>query len=231
LPIMDRKRESFVVMGIDTSLSSIALAAKAWDGPLKKMRGPVTYIRRFSDSPYHEKLIFCAKGHDVILDALHKLHGFVHEISDIYVAVEEPWPMGRNIKANSAFLLQQAQMQGALLSSLMKYGFDTRQVGVKKWRTVVAGDLDVKQNAEFDKWTVKAWAREVYPQLPRYKDLIYKNGVGLIPKPKESKAQAKQPDDRYDALGIMEWLYDEVIEERKKQRELEEENRMRKASQ
>jgi hypothetical protein len=45
-------------------------------------------------------------------------------------------------------------------------------------------------------------------EIPEWPDLIERKS-GLIPRPEDSKARAVQPDDRYDALAVMEWMREE----------------------
>lgn len=211
-----KKRPTVVSLGFDISMACVAGCAKMYDSTLNKMRGPVWNIRRWDvQTDFYTRMDEAVRAHDHVLDLMEKLHGIITDVGQVWIAVEEPWAPGYVKQAQSAWLKQQAQIQGAFLGGLIRYGYPhINEVGTKSWRSTVAKDMDMKQNKEFDKWTVKEWVEEVYGEKP-WPDLIYKSGLGLVPKPKTSKAKATQPDDRFDATGVMEWCWDEAHKELK----------------
>jgi hypothetical protein len=199
-----------IAIGIDLSPASLACSAKMYDGIIKTMRGPVWSITRWPKGTDHfEKLEFCARGYDVVLDILAPLGGFIKEIDDLHIGVEEL--PARVLNSNRAH--QQAELIGAFVGSLLRYGWkNIYLIPVKSWQALVANDLEMKANKDFDKWHVKEWAIEVYG-APKWKDLIRSGKLGLIPRPKTSKAMAEQPDDRYDATGIMDYVWEKAFKD------------------
>jgi hypothetical protein len=83
-----------------------------------------------------------------------------------------------------------------------------------KWRS---GDLAARfgcKPIDSGKFRVVQWAHDVYEpwigqeggqEIPQFPPMI-KNKSGKIPKPENSRAKPFQPDDRYDALAIADWL-------------------------
>lgn len=202
-----------LAVGIDLSPSSIAGAAKMFDATLGKMQGPVWNVTRWpKNTPDFEKMLFLSKGHEIIYDLIHQLGG-IAAIEDIYIGVEEVPPRAMNAQRQR----EQALLIGCFVGSLLRYGYQVHFVNNKKWQSVVAGDLDKKLNADWDKWDIKNWAISTY-DVPKWKDLIRNSKEGLIPKPKGSKAMPEQPDDRYDALGIMEYTWEALIPKEKHER-------------
>ncbi len=107
-------------------------------------------------------------------------------------------------------LKQQGQYTGAFLGSVLRYGYPNLfEVHNQTWLKPVRADLGIGRP---DKWDVKRWAIEYY-RLPDLPDLIQHSKLGKIPRPETSKAKAVQPDDIYDACGIMAWLQDLVQEQ------------------
>lgn len=202
-----------LAVGFDLSPSCIAGAAKMYDATLGKMQGPVWNITRWpKGTPDFEKMLFLAKGHEIVYDLIHKLGG-IAAIEDIYIGVEEVPPRMMNAQRQR----EQAMLIGCFVGSLLRYGYQVSFVNARSWQALVAADFDVKANKDFTKFDVKKWAIETY-DLPRLKDLIRNGKKGLIPKPKDSKAKPEQPDDRFDAVGIMDWVWSEVIPKEKHQR-------------
>lgn len=205
-------RPTYCVIGIDTSMSSIAGAAVLFDGLLDKMNGPALHSVRWNNGEhYFQRMEEAAKAQNFIHSLMSEL-GFCQNIEDVYIAIEEPWPMGMVKRMQSAYIKQQAQMHGAFLGGLLRYGYQNIfEVNSQRWKSTVASEMDMKLNKEFNKWSVKQWAMDSWgaPDLP---DLIQgKNGK--MPRPESSRAKAIQPDDRYDALGILSWMLDLVQEQ------------------
>lgn len=206
------KNPSVICLGFDVSMSSIAGAARMYDSVLNKHRGPFWYIKRWqTDTPYFERMRDAVQCHDIVDELLVGLHGLVKNIEEVHIGIEEPWPLGLVKRAQSGWLKQQAQIQGAFIAGLLKWGYpNIYEVSIPTWQALVANDMDMKWSKKdgFDKWTIKEWAREVYPGIPDWPDLI-RDKNGLKPQPKSSVAKPVQPDDRYDSTGIMEltWEY------------------------
>ena len=188
-----------------------------YDGLLDKIKGPATVNERWSrDTHYFDRLKSAARPEIFIHSLMSGLKGAVVETDQIYIAVEEPWPMGIVKKAESGWLKQQAQIQGTFIGGLVRYGFaNIYEVNAQSWKKVVADELGVKVGLSKDfKWTVKKWAIDTYG-LEDMPDLI-ESKLGLTPKPKTSRAKPKQPEDIYDAMGLCAWMekiYLEGVEE------------------
>ena len=229
------KDYGFMVVGFDLSLSSIAAAAIAYDAVLKKYKGPVFFMQRWSkEDHYFDRLKFVAKGQDVIFALMGELKLGNMPLNKIYIAQEEPFPTHGQFmqRGNSNSLKQQAEMSGAFLGGMLRYGYENiSQIGNHTWRQVVAHDLGITihhskwkdpalcdvfncRPADTGKFRAKQWAltEECSPfpvdKIPDWPDIIESSKLGKIPRPEGSVAKAVQPDDRYDALAIMqsEWL-------------------------
>lgn len=197
---------SWGVVGVDVSLTSISGAMLCYDAILDKMRGPGLFSIRW-ERPVHffDRLAQAAKAYDFMLDLMAKCGPMTIPQTNIWIGVEEPWPAGIVRKAESGWLRQQAQVQGAFIGGLVRHGY-TRvyEVNAQSWKNPVRAELD---KGKIDKWDVKTWAMEAY-DVPDLVDLIDHSTRGLIPRPDNSKAKARQPDDCYDALGILAWMHD-----------------------
>ncbi len=200
------------MIGIDMSMSSISGSALSYDAVLDKRSLTTHTLRWQMDDHYFKRMIDGAKAHDFIFDLL---SGFTAplERDNTHIGIEEPWPLGIVRRAESGWLKQQAQLQGSFLGGLLRYGYaNVYEVNAQSWKGVVARKAGDKATNDF-KWRVKqimldSWGKEFdVPDLP---DLIRKQGVGLVPKPETSKAKSVQPDDTYDAMGVMEWVINEV---------------------
>lgn len=209
-----KPRPTVVAVGWDISMSVFAGCAKMYDGVLNKMRGPVWYEHRFDwEDDFNTRMASAARAHEHILDLIGVLGGAIFDRDQIFIGVEEI-PFGYMGKGASKRIRQQCQIQGAFLSGICRWGWNPWEVNVKNWRSVIADDFEMKQNKEFDKWTVVEWVKEVYPDVPDWPDLI-SSAKGLKPKPSTSTAKPQQPDDRYDSTGIMEWVWDRAMQETK----------------
>lgn len=230
-----------MVCGFDTSMSSLAGAAIGYDATLKKYIGPVFVMKRWSkDDHYFTRLNDAARSHDLVLELQHQL-GMNLSLDDAWIAQEEPWPLGivATKKPISGFLKQQAEISGAFLGSLVRYGWkQVSQINSQHWRKMIADDLGI--TTHYSKWRdpelalrynckatdsgkfrSKQWAfgpymgsfygHEFPNEIPDWPDLINRP-QGLTPRPDDSKAKAVQPDDRYDSLAIMWWLYNDLTQ-------------------
>jgi len=243
---LDRHAKSWVAIGFDTSMSSLAGAALGYDDVLKKFQGPSFTMTRWSKQDhYYDRLEVCARAHIQVLDLLAGLR-MVVPLDRIFIAVEEPWPYRMARGGHSAFLKQQAEISGAFRGGLLRYGYrEVYQIGSDKWRGVIRDQLieDGKEGPDFTthhtKWnspklasqfdaTLKnsgkfrtvQWARDVYEpwvvqttgvEIPDWPDII-ESVRGKEPRTEKSRAKSVQPDDRYDALAMCEWMRLELHE-------------------
>jgi len=218
-------------------MSSLAGAAVGYDNTLGKLHGPVFVMKRWDKNfHYFERLKDAAKSHDLIHDLIGQL-GMTPEIDEIFIAQEEPFPAHGAFtgRGHSSTLKQQAEISGAFLGGLIRYGYtQVFQIGNHQWRGIVARDLGITihhskwrspelaleyncKPADSGKFRSKQWAHpefqifERFPEgIPDWPDIITTSKHGKIPRPENTKAKAIQPDDRYDALAIMQWMVEEL---------------------
>jgi hypothetical protein len=224
----------WMLAGFDTSMSSLAGAAIAYDGITKKLKGPVFVMRRWSkEDHYFDRLKMAAMAHELISDLQTELV-LTMGPEEIHIAQEEPFPLtgGFTQKGNSGWLKQQAEISGAFLGGLLRYGYTNLwQMSSMDWRQMIANDLGITThhtkwrstdlvqqfNCNFKdsgKFRSKQWAHpefqifKDFPDgIPDWPDIIETTKLGKIPRPEGSKARSVQPDDRYDALAILWTLY------------------------
>ena len=231
---IDHKR-GWVICGFDTSLSSIAGAAIAYDAVLDKYKGPVFKILRWSkEDEYFLKLHQAAKSHEIVLDLQAQMNVSMGS-DEIFIAQEEPWPLGMAMGKASGALKQQAEVSGAFLGGLVRYGFQNIvQMNTTRWRMMIAEHLEItihhtkwrdpelalKYNCRPDnsgkfrakQWALSVWDNVAFPnEIPDLPDIIENKKLGKIPRPEGSTAKAVQPADEYDALAIGWTLYEELV--------------------
>lgn len=214
--------KGWVCCGFDLSLAGIAGAASSLDKITGEIKGPVfTSYRWGKKTHYFDRLEDCVRASNYIEDLQTKL-GVIIEPEGVYIAVEEPWPLGMVKRMESNTLKQQAEISGAFIGGLVKYGFkQVFQIHNTWWRQIVAAELDIsiapqKWNYEANpfqyapsgkgsgKWRAKEYGLKF--GLPDWPDIINSHKQGKIPRPETSKAKAVQPDDRYDAYAIHDWM-------------------------
>jgi hypothetical protein len=138
------------------------------------------------------------------------------ELDRIFIAVEEPFPMGmigsRSGKFQSAWIKQQTQIQGAFMAGMIRQGYvNVFEINNSSWRKVIADEMGITtHHSKWTKWRPKEWGLENFNNVPDLPDLIHHNKLGLIPRPEGSKAKAVQPEDIYDALGMAWWMRNEM---------------------
>lgn len=198
---------TWAVCGIDASVTSISGAMLVYDSLLDKVRDVgVHSVRWTQDVHFLDRLAYAVKAHDFIHELIIKCGPMPIHSDNIWIGMEEAWPAGIVKRAESQWLRQQAEICGAFRGGLVRYGYSrVYDVNASSWRAAVAHDMGMKSNKDFTKWHVKKWAMFSYGIEDR-PDLIQKTGVGLTPKPEKSTAKPKQPDDIYDACGIMDWM-------------------------
>jgi hypothetical protein len=143
-PISDRPPHGWAVMGFDVSMSSIAGAAIAYDRTLRTYKGPAFVSRRWSKGDhYFDRLEMAAKSHELVLDLITEL-SMVLAMDEVWIAQEEPFPPHSKFMSggNSGFLKQQAEISGAFLGGLLRYGYrQIFQIHNTSWRKVVADQI------------------------------------------------------------------------------------------
>lgn len=209
-------KSTTAMLGFDVSVSSIAGAAVGYDQVLKRWMGPVTTISRWtSDDGYLSRLEKACRADAFVHDLIFQL-GISPELHEIFIAVEEPWPYGMAKRGESGWLKQQAQVTGAFLGGLMRYGYrNVFEINNMDWRSIIAKDLGI--TTHYTSWgkgvdgkmRSKEWAEEFKGYRFDFPDLIGSKH-GLKDKPETSRAKPVQPADQYDALAICEWMKGEV---------------------
>lgn len=211
------KKPTWVALGFDLSLSSIAGAGFAYDGALRRSVGPSTALKRWTrEDDYFQRIEYLAKPETIV----HELIGGLKvqpELDQVYIAIEEPWPFGMQKRLESSALKQQAQISGAFIGGLIRWGWtQVFEIHNQWWKGIVADELGITTHyTKYGKGTEgkmrsKEFCQKVFPDLPDWPDLISHNKLGLISRPEASKAKAIQPDDVYDSIPIACWMVDEL---------------------
>jgi len=222
-----RSKNSWMVTGFDLSMSSIAGAAYAYDATLDKFLGPKFTMKSWGpNTHYFERIKDCSRAEDFIHDLMGQMK-LVVGLNETYIATEEPFPTGMVKRLESKALKQQAEISGAFLAGLLRYGFQNiYQISWYQWAQIIAADLGV--TIHYSKWNYKENPFELAPSgkgsgkwrpkewalkngVPDWPDLITREKTGKIPRPEGSRARAVQPDDRYDALAVCEWMREEYL--------------------
>ena len=213
-------------------MSSLAGAAVGYDKTLGQLKGPVFVMKRWSkDDHYFDRLRDCARSSELVHELVGQL-GITPETDEIFIAQEEPIPYSMIGKMQSGYMKQQIEISGAFLGGLLRFGYNQlAQISHNDWRGVVARDLGITTHyskwkdpalvkiynckpADTGKFRAKQWAMlkgagSGEPEIPDWPDIISSKD-GKIPRPEGSKAKAIQPDDRYDALAIMQWMVEDL---------------------
>lgn len=203
-PASKRQEASWASVGIDISITSISGAMTVYDAVVDELKGPGLHSVRW-ERPTHflDRLAEATRAGNFVLDLLSETCSASIPLDRFWIGVEEAWPAGIVKKADSGWLRQQAQVQGAFMGGLVKYGYTkVYEVNAQLWKNPIREETGIGRP---DKWDVKAWALDTFA-VPDFPDLIKHSKRGLIAKPDTSKAKPMQPDDRYDALGVMEYM-------------------------
>jgi hypothetical protein len=227
------RRQTWVACGFDVSMSSMAGAAVGYDKTLKKLLGPVFTMKRWEKNyNYLDRVKDAGKSHELVLDLIAQLK-MTPEVDEIFIAEEEPWPPGIFRGGQSSMLKQQAEISGAFLAGLLRYGyFQVWQISANDWRQIIARDLGITihhskwrdpelceafncKPTDSGKFRSKQWATnglgyDRAEDVPWWPDIIESSKFGKIPRPETSTAKAVQCDDRYDALAICQWMVEEL---------------------
>lgn len=226
------RNRGWAVLGFDISMSSLAAAGIGYDATLKKFKGPeFVYLRWEKEDEYFDRLKEAAQG-ELWVGAILEQLGLILGMDEVFIAQEEPWPLGMIRGGLSAYLKQQAEISGAFLSGLVKWGYtNVSQMNSIRWRQMVAQDLGITTHhtkwkspelalqyncapKDSGKFRAKEWATSergyafmgaFENEIPDWPDIIHSKD-GNKPRPEGSTAKAIQPDDRYDSLAVM-WTH------------------------
>src|SRR6187551_623320 len=81
---------SWIAIGVDISLSAVAIAAIGWNKTMREMRGPSLHCVRWNHGEhYFERMGAAVRARNLLDGAVSGLNFFVSDPSDIYIAVEE----------------------------------------------------------------------------------------------------------------------------------------------
>ncbi len=212
-------RAKMVAVGVDISTYSISMAGTAYLANGKKRTGRAISHRWEKDDDYFLRLKEVANAHNFVHDLLTALRVDA-EVGDLCFAVEEAVSFGHIQRGMSNSIKQQLQISGSFLGGLLRYGYkNIYEIQANSWRKVVADDLGITihhtkwgKGAE-GKYRVQEWVEKFHPKWDgHWPDMISTTKRGLIPRPETSRAKGVQPDDRYAALAIMQWM-DNQLEE------------------
>ncbi|SRR5580765_521512 len=229
IPFPKSTRVEWVAIGIDTSTYSISGAAIAMQiGELTPVRTHT--IRWEKGTDYFKRMRDASMAHDFIHELLGPFVGPKDE--EVFIAIEEPVSYGHLQRMQSQSVKQQIQIQGSLMGGLLRWGWQNIfEIQSNQWRKIIADDLGITthkskyQSEEFlplpkgyhvaptavGKFRSKQWVEQEHPDWDgKWPDLISHNKLGVIAKPETSKAASFQPDDRYDALAMMDWMRREL---------------------
>lgn len=203
---------SWMTLGVDTSMSSLAIVGVGFDGILNKRVGPFYVEKRWTpDDDYYKRLADAAYSPNLISAVTAKVHSI--KLERTFIAIEEPFYFGAVKKAQSAFIKQQAEICGAFKGGLARWGYQNMfEINNSQWRAAVRRDGQEIRKGPEGKWDVKTWAINSFG-LPDLPDLVKGKSGGKVPRPKSgygAKAKAVQPNDIYDAAACCAWMTDEI---------------------
>ncbi len=203
---------SWAAVGIDASMTSIAAVAFGYDALTDKMTairydsvrwaGETDYFKRLKDAAYASQLVLNVTA-----------GSYVMALDNVYIAIEEPFYYGAVKAGRSGFIKQQAEINGAVKASLLRWGYThIFEINNQQWRATVRHDGVTIRTGDQGKWDVKTWAIKAFG-LPDLPDLVAGKHGGKIPRSESgwgAKAKAVQPDDIYDAAGCCAYMADAV---------------------
>lgn len=136
------RNHGWMVTGFDISLSSMAGAAIVYDKALNKFKGPYfATVRWTKEDHYFDRLVAAVKSHELVLN-LQALAKVSLRTDEVFIAQEEPFPPHGKFmaKGTSQSLKQQAEISGAFMGGVLRYGFrEFWQFSNMTWRSMVAG--------------------------------------------------------------------------------------------
>jgi hypothetical protein len=146
------RSRGWAVCGFDISMSSIAGAAIGYDATLQKFVGPkFVYVRWEKDDEYFDRLSEASHA-ELWIGGLVEELGLLLDLKEIFIAQEEPWPVGMAMRGGvSSWLKQQAEISGAFLGGAARWGYtNIAQMNSIQWRKTVATDLGI--TTHHSKW-------------------------------------------------------------------------------
>lgn len=210
-----QRNKGWTAVGMDMSMTSIAVTAVSWDAVLKKM-SDVAYgeIRWTPEHDYFTRILEAAKCHRLLVDVLLQTWGMDYE--RVAIAVEEPFPLGMVARHTfqASWIKQQSEVAGAAKGSLLRYGFkNIYEINNSQWKATLRREGITIRKMPDGKWDVKEWAIAALG-LPDIPDLVKSKSGMLIVRPEHgfgAKAKPAQPSDIYDAAAVMAWMQDEIL--------------------
>lgn len=207
----------WVSVGVDISVSSVSLAgiAKTKSGKIRNAKA--ISCRWSKEVDYFERMKQAAQAHDL----MHELFAALKvdcELHEVYIAIEEPVAIGHLQRGVSMHVKQQLEICGAFMGGLLRYGWlNLHQIQWQTWAKLIADDLGItthhtKWNPDkhIGKYRAQQWVEKFHPKWDgHWPDLVQNSKHGLVPRG-DSKAKGKQSDDRYEALGVMNWMKSEI---------------------
>jgi hypothetical protein len=212
----DKHAKSWAVVGMDTSMSSIAVAAIGYDSLLDKMtKTKWAQVRWLAEDDYFKRINDAAMIHMKVLDTL----PIGLRMERVFIFQEEPVPLGMMRAGRTSFesgwVKQQCEISGAVLGSLTRWGYSNIwQINNAQWKATLRREGVTIRKMPEGKWDIKDWAIQAYG-LPELPDLVKGKTGGKIPRPESgygARAKPVQPDDVYDAAACMAFGCDFVRE-------------------
>lgn len=231
----------YVAIGADVSTYSISLSGLALMKNGDTRHGSISK-RWTKEHDYFSRMRDAARAHELVLDLMGGMN-LLAELNDVFIAAEEPVSYGHLQRKESKTIKQQCQISGSFLGSMLRWGWNQiYEIQANSWRKVIADDLAAKHKVDFtihkSKWNEPSflafpkefhfspksagkyraaqWLHEIHPDWDgHWPDIISDNKLGMIPRPEGRKAQGVQPDDRYDAFPMAEWMRRELEKARK----------------
>lgn len=213
-------RVVWVAVGADISLYSISLAgcAKLSNGKMRSAKAVKHSWEK--DDDYFLRVKEAAKPENMMFDLLAALK-LEPELAQVFIAAEEAVSFGHIQRHASQAIKQQIQISGAFLGGLLRYGYpNLYEIQANSWRKLIAEDLGI--TTHHTKWNnpkgtgkyrAQQWVEQFHPKWDgHWPDMIRTAKRGLIPRPETSRARGEQSDDRYEALGIMWWMRQQLKE-------------------
>lgn len=212
--LVPERKPSWAALGFDVSMVSIAGTGIRYDATLDQLSACAFSQWRWEQGDdWFKRLGKAAKGHDLVHDILGQIGWFGHN-HQVFIGIEQAWPFGIVKRADSAWLYQQAQMHGAFVGGLVRYGYsEVYEVNAASWRSIVSTELGVKQTSEL-KFQTQGWAMETW-DLPELPEIVSVDGRGKIERPESgagANKKADHPNDVYDAAAVMTWMWAQIEE-------------------
>lgn len=210
-------RVEWVAVGVDISVSSVSLAGIAKTSSGKIRSAKAISCRWQKEVDYLERMKQAAKAHD-LMHELFMAMKVEPELHQVNIAIEESVAIGHLQRGVSMHVKQQLEICGAFMGGLLRYGWQyLYQIQWQQWAKLVAEDLGItthhtKWNPDkhVGKYRAQQWVEQFHPKWDgHWPDLVYSSKHGLVERG-DSKAKGKQSDDRYEALGIMNWMRKEI---------------------